>query len=352
MFDFYIFYQGFIRMFLTQEKFSIFLAVCGLLIYSQTAAAQHVVPGVAEVDSVNESYSTKSLIEESAAPDSFAPNVTGKSDDSGVDEKGIEFSAADYRAKSADFKYRFRAVEINRRNFNFDGAAKSDSTANYPARKNDDEPRYVRETERGRGFNYGGAIKQSLMFLSVQHGYAILGQAKTRRALKHGAFFRDYASSVKSLRGWDDGGKFFTNYIAHPMQGALTGHLYVQNSPQALREQFSMSGKYWKTRTKAMLWTTAWSVQFEIGPVSQSSIGNVGLSGKQAWVDVVVTPTMGTAMLIGEDALDHYIVKYIERRNNNFYVKVLTRMLFNPTRNFSNLLRFKEPWYRDRPTAR
>ena len=101
-----------------------------------------------------------------------------------------------------------------------------------------------------------------------------------------------------------------------------------------------------------MLWTTAWSVQFEIGPVSQSSIGNVGLNGKQAWVDVVVTPTMGTAMLIVEDALDHYIVKYIERRNNNFYVKVLTRMLFNPTRNFSNLLRFKEPWYRDRPTAR
>ncbi len=334
-------------MFLIQRKFSIFLAVCGLLIYSQTAAAQHIVSGVNTVDGVNNSALTKPLTARSAAPD-----VTGKSDDTSIDKQEIELPATDFRAQSADFKYRFRTVETNRRNFDFDGAAVSDSTKYDPAQNNDDEPRYVRETERGRGFNYGGAFKQSLLFLGVQHGYAILGQEKTRRALKHGAFFRDYADSVKSLHGWDDGGRFFTNYIAHPMQGALTGHIYVQNSPQALREQFSMSGKYWETRMKALLWTTAWSTQFEIGPVSQASIGNVGLSGKQTWEDIIVTPTMGTAMLIGEDALDRYVVKYIERRSTNFYVKVLTRMLFNPTRNFSNLLRFKEPWYRDRPTAR
>ncbi len=258
---------------------------------------------------------------------------------------------------NSEFKYQFRLGEGKRRNFDFaDGSGNeikmSFRQKNYAAKSGDGEPLYIRETTPGRGFDYTGAIKQSLLFLGVQHGYAVLGQAKTRRALKHGPFFKDYIDSVKSLHGWDDGGRFFTNYIAHPMQGALTGHVYVQNSPQALREQFSMSTKYWKTRMKAMLWTAAWSTQFEIGPVSQASIGNVGLKGKQTYEDIVVTPTAGMAMLIAEDALDRYAVEYIERRTSNRYIKIFARMLLNPTRNFSNLLRFREPWYRDRPAAR
>ena len=201
-------------------------------------------------------------------------------------------------------------------------------------------------------FQWRSAVKQSLMFLGVQHGYAILGQAKTRRALKHGPFFKDYIDSVKSLHGWSDGGRFFTNYIAHPMQGSLTGFIFVQNDPKGRKAEFGSSEDYWKSRMKAMAWTAAWSTQFEIGPISQASIGNVGLKGKQTWEDIVTTPTLGTAMLITEDALDRFIIKKIERRTDNFYIKVFTRMLFNPTRNFSNMLRFKAPWHRDRPPSR
>ena len=253
-------------------------------------------------------------------------------------------------------KFEFSPTEKLKRHFDFESVSENvktpfDFIAEGDEKNDDGEPRYLRETAPGRGFNYRGAFTQSLLFLGVQHGYAIAGQAKTRRALKHGPFFRDYADSVKSLHGWNDGGRFFTNYIAHPMQGAFTGHVYVQNSPQALREEFSMSGKYWKTRVKAMLWTAAWSTQFEIGPISQASIGNVGLKGKQTWEDIVVTPTFGTLMLASEDAIDRYIVKAVERNTNNRYVKIFARMLLNPTRNFSNMLRFREPWYRDRPNA-
>ncbi len=201
------------------------------------------------------------------------------------------------------------------------------------------------------GFNWRGALTQSFIFLGVQHGFAIILQEKTRRSLK-GKFWGDYVDSVKALRGWDDGGKFFTNYIAHPLQGSFTGFIYVQNSPQARRAQFGMSRDYWSSRMKAMLWTAVWSTQFEIGPISQASIGNVGLSRKQTWEDIVVTPTLGTVMLIAEDAVDRYIIKSIERRWDNFYVKIFSRMILNPTRLFANMLRFKAPWYRDRPTAR
>jgi hypothetical protein len=203
---------------------------------------------------------------------------------------------------------------------------------------------------KAENFRWRSAIGQMLTFLAIQHGYAFT-QPKTREALK-GKFFKDYIESVKSLHGWDDGGRFFTNYIAHPMQGSFTGFIYVQNDPKALKQQFGMSGDYWRSRLKAMAWSAAWSTQFEIGPVSQASIGNVGLKGKQTWEDIVVTPTLGTAMLIAEDAIDRFLIKRIERRTDNFYVKIFSRSLLNPTRTVANLFRFKVPWYRDRPVAR
>ena len=195
------------------------------------------------------------------------------------------------------------------------------------------------------GIDWKSAFNQSLLFLGVQHGYAFT-QAKTRRALK-GKFFKDYIDSVKSLHGWEDGGRFFTNYIAHPMQGSFTGFILVQNDRKGRQTEFGKSKTYWNSRLKALAWSAAWSTQFEIGPISQASIGNVGLSGKQTYVDIVMTPTAGFGLMLAEDATDKYIIKGIERSTNNYYVKIFSRMILNPTRTMANLTRFKLPWYRD-----
>lgn len=203
------------------------------------------------------------------------------------------------------------------------------------------------------GFHWEAALKQSLLFLGVQHGYA-LTQAKTRRALK-GPFWKDYFRAVAGTSGWADGGRFFTNYISHPMQGAISGYIQVQNDPRGINEEFSRSRRYWTSRLKAMAWTAAYSTQFEIGPISQSSIGNVGLYSsldgkkrKMAYGDMVVTPTLGTAWLVGEDALDRYLVRWVEGRTDRLLWRGLARVLFNPMRGAANLIRFKTPWYRDR----
>jgi hypothetical protein len=200
------------------------------------------------------------------------------------------------------------------------------------------------------GFRWRSAIQQSLLFLAVQHGYA-LTQPKTRKALK-GKFFKDYIDSVKSLRGWEDGGRFFTNYIAHPMQGSFVGFIQIQNDPKGMKQRFGSSADYWRSRMKAFAWSAFWSTQFEIGPISQASIGNVGLSGKQTYVDLVVTPTLGTVMLISEDAIDRFVLERIERKTDNYYLMIFSRMLLNPTRTVANLIRFKLPWHRDRQRAR
>ncbi|MEJ7623163.1 MAG: hypothetical protein WKF34_04160 [Pyrinomonadaceae bacterium] len=196
------------------------------------------------------------------------------------------------------------------------------------------------------GFDWSSAFRQSLAFLAVQHGYA-LTQPKTREALK-GPFFRDYFKSVKALHGWADGGRFFTNYIAHPLEGSFLGFIQVQNDGKGRGEPLSASPRYWKSRAKALAWSAAWSTQFEIGPISQASIGNVGLKGKQTYVDIVITPTVGLALLVTEDALDKYVIRSLERRTKNYFIKIFARMLLNPTRSMANLINLKTPWHRDK----
>lgn len=196
-------------------------------------------------------------------------------------------------------------------------------------------------------FHWKPAVLQSLLIQSVQHVYAIAVQERMRRELK-GPFFKDWFRSVSNIHGWDDGNRFFTNYIAHPMQGAMTGFIFVQNHDRLKRQKFGESKTYWIDRLKAMAWSAAWSTQWEIGPFSQASIGNVGLKKGMAFVDIVVTPTIGTAWLIVEEAFDRYIIRHLEKRTN-FVVKMFLRTLLNPMRGVANTLRFKEPWNRDRP---
>jgi hypothetical protein len=203
------------------------------------------------------------------------------------------------------------------------------------------------------GFDWASAIRQSMLFLGVQHGFALATQEKTRRELR-GPFFKDYFRSVSKLGGWADGGRFFTNYVSHPMQGAVAGYIQIHNDPRGIRQEFGKSRGYWVSRLKAMAWNAAYSTQFELGPISQSSIGNVGLhtsldgkERKMSYVDLVVTPTLGTVWLVGEDLLDRQVVRRIEAKFQNRTVRLLARSALNPCRSMANLLRFKLPWHRD-----
>jgi hypothetical protein len=138
------------------------------------------------------------------------------------------------------------------------------------------------------------------------------------------------------------------------MEDSVAGFIQIQNDPQGHRQEFGKSKQYWKSRFKAMAWNAAYSTQFELGPISQSSLGNVGLytsldgkKRKMAYVDLVVTPTLGTAWLIGEDILDRFVVQRLAGRSNGGVRGNALRMLLNPMRGAANLLRFKLPWYRD-----
>jgi len=195
-------------------------------------------------------------------------------------------------------------------------------------------------------FRLGSAVSQSLFFAGIEHGYRLL-QKKTRRELR-GPFWRNYGSAVRNIAGWGDGDTVFTNYIAHPMQGAVAGYIYIHNDPRSRLEEFSRSPAYWRSRVKAMAWSAAYSTQFEIGPFSEASIGNVGKNpGTAGYVDLTMTPVGGFAWILAEDALDRFWIERKEMETASLNRRRLYRMVLNPTRTFANVLRLKKPWHRD-----
>ncbi len=200
--------------------------------------------------------------------------------------------------------------------------------------------------ERTR-FQWKPALLQSALFLGMEHGGRILFQAKTRAELG-GPFFKDYWKSLQGIGGWKDGDSIFTNYYAHPFQGMVSGYIQIHNDPLYVRDRFSSNPHYWTSRLRAFTFSFAYSTLFELGIASEASIGNVGLKpGTAGLVDFVVTPIGGLGMVVGEDALDRYIIERIEGRVRNPVLRATARTLLNPGRGFANLLRWRSPWHRD-----
>jgi hypothetical protein len=200
-----------------------------------------------------------------------------------------------------------------------------------------------------RHIDWNRAAEQSFFFLSVQHSVRLL-QKKTRRELK-GKFFDEWVNAVDGLSGWGDGDSILTNYVGHPMMGAISGWILIQNDPGGIDREFDVHNmKYWNSRLRAMGWAAFYSTQFELGPISEATIGHVGKRpGTAGAVDLVITPVGGFGWIVAEDALDkHLIHKLEEGRSDGF--KRAVRIFFNPNRSVANVLRLNVPWHRDTRT--
>ena len=131
------------------------------------------------------------------------------------------------------------------------------------------------------------------------------------------------------------------------MHGAAAGYIWLDHDPRGTRDEFGLSPRYWSSRWRSVAWSAAYSVQFEIGPLSEASIGNVGMKPETTgWVDYVVTPAGGLAILVAEDALDRFLVRWAEARTRNRFYRASLRMLFGPARALANVATNKPPWQR------
>ena len=210
---------------------------------------------------------------------------------------------------------------------------------------------FSERSEKPSGFRWGPALGQSLLFLSAEHATRFAFDPPSRTAFS-GKFWKEYVASLREVNQWGDGNPNFINYLGHPMQGSVAGFIQIQNDPSGRSLPFSWSKPYWNSRLKALAWSAAYSTYFEIGfPFSESAMGNLGVDKnrqtQQGIVDLVITPTVGLGWLVSEDLIDSYVVDRFERSHPGKIGQALIRSALNPTRSFSNLMRFKPPWHRD-----
>jgi len=222
-----------------------------------------------------------------------------------------------------------------------DDSSETDSAALQPFTK----PARV-ATER-RGVDWGHLVQQSLFFMSFENAFRCATEDGTRAGFSN-PFFRGYLNSAGNLHGWNDGDPFIVNYVGHPMQGAVSAYLWTQNDRAYRDIQFGQNRRYWKGKLRGAAFSYIYSVLFEIGPMSEASIGNIQADyPQQGLVDHVVTPVIGLAWSITEDALDQYFIRYVERRTARRWTRLLIRSGLNPARSMSNVLALKLPWNRD-----
>jgi len=197
------------------------------------------------------------------------------------------------------------------------------------------------------GVQWRPLLRESLLLLGVMHAYRIGTESSTRDSFSNNPVL-GYFDSLGSMHGWSDGDGLYENYLGHPMQGAVTGYVWTRNDPRYYHVEFGRNRDYWRSRLRAYAYSWAFSVQFEIGPLSEASVGQIqSACCAYGFVDHVITPNGGLAWMIGEDALDRFLVRRIEDRTTSVTKRIFARIALNPPLAFANVMAFKKPWHRE-----
>jgi hypothetical protein len=221
------------------------------------------------------------------------------------------------------------------------------------------------EAKHSGGIHWGPLLREWWLNLVMEQTERVLKESKTRDQLS-GRFFHDWFSTVSTYHfdRWDDNDKFITSNLGHPTQGAIVAAIFWQNDDHVrFSDQDFHSAAYRHALLQAFAFVTVDAVQWKLGPLSESSIGNVGLPAhwwdqdcKQLNIpceprtglnDLLLNEVGGIPMTIGFQWLDKHLQKRIEARTQSRALIDATRMLTNPPASVANIVRFRRPWFRD-----
>jgi hypothetical protein len=192
------------------------------------------------------------------------------------------------------------------------------------------------------GIRWKPLLLESVHALAWQQTFRLIMEEQSRQRLTSTPMLRNWLECVKALDHWDDQGPFAVNYVAHPLMGSMAGRLLLNHDAHGRRVRPGDEG-YWPSRMRALAFSAGYSTAHEIGPVSEAMFG---LSpNKEGWVDFVITPTLGFAWLLAEDALEEHLVRRIERGGNVAWTRI-ARVVFTPSRMLANVAGLRVPWHR------
>jgi len=216
--------------------------------------------------------------------------------------------------------------------------------------------------EEKPGIQWRSLIREEFLFVVFQHGFRLGTEAKTRRELG-GPFFANWAKVISNTQWsrWSDGDKAFTSDIAHPAQGAVAAWIYRHNDTTArYLEQDFHNIAYRHMLLKSFAAATVEAVLWKIGPLSEATIGHVGLyptvnkwgtpirdGNRSGLNDYVLNEAVGIPLMIWEDWLDKHVAMRLEGHSHSSAWIDTVRIATSPTRSFANLISFHKPWDRE-----
>jgi hypothetical protein len=208
-------------------------------------------------------------------------------------------------------------------------------------------------------FHWWPAFREQTQYLFIETGWNLATNTHVWEATTHGHWFQNWMDSVEGFKfsRWNDANPISDDYVGHPMMGAISMDIFIQNYPRGMSVEAQNTKEYWHSRLWGLLWATIYSTQWKLGPISEASFGNTGKdtsfdknaghkTNGTGTVGLVITPVGGWIWTLGEDFVDMHLLRFADQKTTN--PLLLFGMGFaNPCRSFANLMRFKAPWYRD-----
>jgi hypothetical protein len=114
-------------------------------------------------------------------------------------------------------------------------------------------PDYHRDPEEH--YHWKGLLLQSFEFSAIENSFRIASDDQIRGLLANKPYWHDYVASLRqfNMRRWNDGDNFLVNYVGHPLEGAVSGYIQIQNDPEGKMLEFSNNRDYWQSRARAFL---------------------------------------------------------------------------------------------------
>ena len=220
-------------------------------------------------------------------------------------------------------------------------------------------------------WNWKASTLQTFEFTMFSHAWRVAWDPGLRYQLGHKPFFHDWFVSYSGydLDRWSDGDDFVVDYVGHPLQGAVTSRQFLLNYPRSFHP-ISKDRDYWIPWAQSLIWSAAWQVQWKVGPLSETSIGNAGglyyvnncgtsascrnnpkyskPTNNTGLTDWVSTPLIGGVWVLAEDALDRYVVAPVARNHRILGGRAL-RACLEPSRDFAALFAGKFVWQLPQP---
>ncbi len=205
--------------------------------------------------------------------------------------------------------------------------------------------------------HWGPMVLESVLFNAFEDGGNVYTGYWYRNETLTGKWWDRYVASVQEWRWnrWSDNNPVLDDYVGHPMMGAITNSIWIQNDPKGMTLEFANDRAYWRSRMRALAWSTFYSFEWKLGPTGEAAVGHNGdhfffdngvVTNETGWVELVTTPVGGFGWTIAEDYLDKHVVTKLEEKSRNPVLLTIYNFL-TPARGFANILRFRPPWYRD-----